>query len=82
MLSSVPSLFWGIGALVWVPMSIGIGKRPVFLICTLLLMIATLWAALSKTIASHLGARCMQGFAGSIGPSVVNTSCALHEGNR
>ncbi|KAL3417482.1 major facilitator superfamily transporter [Phlyctema vagabunda] len=71
MLSSIPSMFWGVGALVWVPLSVAIGKRPVFLFCAVLLSLSTFWAAVSRSLYSHLGARCVQGFAGSISPSTM-----------
>ncbi|CZT45797.1 uncharacterized protein RSE6_06150 [Rhynchosporium secalis] len=68
-LSSLPSLFWGIGAVIWVPLSMAVGRRPVFIICTLLLTISTLMAALSQDFHTHLTARCLQGSAAAISPS-------------
>ncbi|CZR67367.1 uncharacterized protein PAC_17266 [Phialocephala subalpina] len=70
-LSSVPCLFWGIGALIWVPLSIAIGRRPVFLLCSLLLTLSTLMAAVSRSFYMHLIARCLQGIAGGISPSTM-----------
>src|SRR3954469_9382392 len=72
-LSSIPALFWGIGALAWVPLSMAIGRRPVFLLCALLLTLSTLMAALSHNFYTHLAARCLQGIAGSISPSTVSS---------
>ncbi|KUJ06922.1 major facilitator superfamily transporter [Mollisia scopiformis] len=70
-LSSVPCIFWGIGALTWVPLSLVIGRRPVFLICTILLTFSTYLAAVSQTFYVHLLARCLQGTAGAISPSTM-----------
>ncbi|KAL2071007.1 hypothetical protein VTL71DRAFT_14033 [Oculimacula yallundae] len=70
-LSSVPCLFWGIGALIWVPLSMAIGRRPVFIFCTVLLTLSTLMAAFSQSFYTHLLARCLQGIAGSISPSTM-----------
>ncbi|EKD20957.1 uncharacterized protein L3040_004576 [Drepanopeziza brunnea f. sp. 'multigermtubi'] len=70
-LASVPSLFWGIGALIWMPISMAIGRRPVFIICTILLFLSTLIAAISNGYYMHLTARCVQGIAGSISPSTM-----------
>jgi MFS family permease len=72
MLSSIPCIFWGLGALTWVPLSLIIGRRAVFLICTILLTLSTLTAAVSQTFYLHLLARCLQGAACSISPSTVS----------
>ncbi|TVY81185.1 putative MFS-type transporter [Lachnellula suecica] len=71
MLSSIPCLFWGIGAVIWVPLCLAIGRRPVFLLCTLILTGACFVAAVSQSFYVHLTARCMQGLAGAISPSVM-----------
>ncbi|KAH6708746.1 major facilitator superfamily transporter [Leptodontidium sp. MPI-SDFR-AT-0119] len=71
LLSSVPSLFWGIGALIWVPLSMAIGRRPVFIFCSILLTLSTAMAGFSRNFRTHLAARCFQGFAGSISPSTM-----------
>lgn len=73
LLSSVPSLFWGIGALIWVPLSMAIGRRPVFIFCSILLALSTAMAGFSRNFRTHLAARCFQGFAGSISPSTVSS---------
>ncbi|KAG4440385.1 hypothetical protein IFR05_004125 [Cadophora sp. M221] len=70
-LSSIPCLFWGIGALIWVPLSMAIGRRPVFILCALLLALSTLMAGFSRNFYTHLAARCLQGIAGSISPSTM-----------
>ncbi|PQE28797.1 major facilitator superfamily transporter protein [Rutstroemia sp. NJR-2017a WRK4] len=60
-----------VGALIWVPVSLAIGRRPVFLFCTVLLTLATLMAAFSQSFNTHLAARCFQGLAGAVSPSTM-----------
>jgi len=71
------SLFTGLGAFVWVPLSLAIGRRPVFLLCNLFLIFGTIGGSLSRNYYQHLLATCCQGFALSIMPSLVCTSLHL-----
>ncbi|RDW66850.1 MFS transporter-14 [Coleophoma crateriformis] len=70
-LAFIPCIAWGVGALIWVPLSTVLGRRPVFLFCTILLTFATILAAISQSFYTHLLARCLQGIAGSISPSIA-----------
>ncbi|KAH7016719.1 major facilitator superfamily transporter [Ilyonectria destructans] len=64
LLVSAPStLFLGLGALLWVPLSLALGRRPVFLLACLFLMLGSLVAAIANKFYLLLAATCIQGFA-------------------
>ena len=71
-LSSYPTLFLGIGALLWIPLSLAIGRRPVFLFSTVTLFIGTIWAVLSPSFYHLLIAVCLQGFGAGTTLSAVS----------
>lgn len=62
-LTVCPTLFVGIGAFIWTPLSVAIGRRPVFLICVTLLTIGAVVAATAKDFNALLGAIGIQGIA-------------------
>ncbi|CZR66403.1 uncharacterized protein PAC_16304 [Phialocephala subalpina] len=62
-LQSAPTLFMGLGAFLWIPMSLALGRRPVFLICTVLLTLSTTWASVASNFYQLLIAVCLQGLA-------------------
>lgn len=57
------TLFIGIGAFIWTPLSVAIGLRPVFLICIVVLIIGAIVAATAKDFNTLLGAVSIQGLA-------------------
>ncbi|KAF2726616.1 MFS general substrate transporter [Polyplosphaeria fusca] len=48
-LASTPVLFIGLGAIIWVPLTLALGRRPVFLLATTTLMLSTVGAGCSRT---------------------------------
>jgi hypothetical protein len=60
---TAPTLFMAIGALVWVPLTIGMGRRPVFLFASVVLLVATLGAGYAQTFPQLLGCVCFLGLA-------------------
>ncbi|KAH6693361.1 major facilitator superfamily transporter [Leptodontidium sp. MPI-SDFR-AT-0119] len=70
-LLSAPTLCMGIGAFIWIPLSLAVGRRPVLLLGSLMLLLATLWAGVSKTFFSLLAAQCFQGLAAGAASSVT-----------
>lgn len=60
-LASYPSLCMGIGNFLFVPLSMAVGRRAVFLFNNVLMLAAIIWAAKSVDFTSHLAARCLQG---------------------
>jgi MFS family permease len=61
----------GIGAFVWVPLSLAIGRRPVFLLCAAILLLGTVWAAIAGSFYQLLAAICLQGLAEGLATSTV-----------
>lgn len=73
LLVSAPStLFLGLGALFWVPLSLALGRRPVFLLACLCLMLGSLVAAVANKFNLLLVATCIQGFAAGFALSTVS----------
>ncbi|CZR67806.1 uncharacterized protein PAC_17705 [Phialocephala subalpina] len=70
-LVSAPTLFMGVGAFVWVPLTLAIGRRPVFLIATTLLLAAAIWAGLAHKFYELLVSVCLMGFAGGFAISAA-----------
>ncbi|KAH6644801.1 major facilitator superfamily domain-containing protein [Boeremia exigua] len=60
-LSTAPTLFMGFGALLWVPLSLGMGRRPVFLIASLMMSLATIGAGHSANFSQLLTCLCFLG---------------------
>ncbi|KAF9695391.1 hypothetical protein EKO04_006691 [Ascochyta lentis] len=60
-LVTAPTLFIGFGALLWVPLSLGMGRRPVFLISTLMMLLATIGAGYAGTFHQLLTCLCFLG---------------------
>ncbi|KAF2827697.1 MFS general substrate transporter [Ophiobolus disseminans] len=58
---TVPTLLMGVGAFVWVPLTIGVGRRPAFLLSSLVTVIATLCAGFAKTFEQLLACVCFLG---------------------
>jgi MFS family permease len=64
----------GIGAFIWVPLSLALGRRPVFLLAALLTFIATLGAGYARTIGELLVYVCLLG----MGEAFALTSVCQH----
>ncbi|PYI14942.1 putative MFS transporter [Aspergillus violaceofuscus CBS 115571] len=64
-------LFLSIGNLFWVPLAAKFGKRAALLVSMALQAGALVWCATATSFSSLLAARCVQGFAGAAGESIV-----------
>ncbi|KAI4653594.1 hypothetical protein J4E93_001360 [Alternaria ventricosa] len=56
-----PTMLMGIGCLLWVPVSIGLGRRPTILIATMVVLAAMVWAGQAQTFCSLVAAVCFLG---------------------
>lgn len=78
-----PILVLGLANFFWVPMSNYFGKRPVFVVATLLLCVSYLWGALAQSFASLVWSNIVAAFAGSASEAVaaglVNDLFYTHE---
>ncbi|KAK5744816.1 hypothetical protein LTR17_001893 [Elasticomyces elasticus] len=70
-LTTYPSLVMACGSFVILPLAIMYGRRPVFLGCCALLLGSTIGAAMSKSFATHMACRILQGFATGATESVL-----------
>jgi len=86
MLATLPLLTNGVSSYFLVPLSIAIGRRPLLILCGLLAWVGGLWAGMSKSLDSHLAARCLQGLgAGAVEaliPLMVQDIVFIHNRNR
>ena len=82
-LMTFPTLFMGIGNLIGMPLALAIGRRPVFLLSCLVLVLACILCATQKTYEWHLAARMILGLAAgqseALCPLMVQESFFLHE---
>jgi MFS family permease len=62
----------GVGNFLFVPISMMVGRRAVFLFSNILMLAAIIWAAKSDNFTSHLAARCLQGLTCGISDCLVN----------
>ncbi|KAI9813841.1 MAG: hypothetical protein M1827_003631 [Pycnora praestabilis] len=78
-----PVLVLGLGNFFWVPVALYLGKRPVFVVALLVLLLSNTWAAVSRSFGSLLGSRIVAAFVGSsteaLGAAIVNDIFFLHE---
>ena len=70
-LTTAPTLFMGIGAFIWVPLSLALGRRPVFLLAALIEFLAVLGAGYSQTFYQLLGCLCLLGMSEGLALSLV-----------
>ncbi|KAL7776168.1 hypothetical protein CFE70_006581 [Pyrenophora teres f. teres 0-1] len=66
-----PTLAMGMGCLLWVPLSIGMGRRPTLLIATAVVILATLWAGEAKSFRQLVAAVCFIGLGEGLSLSLV-----------
>lgn len=77
------ALLQGMGNLVWMPLIIKYGRRPVYLASFTIYTATAIWAGVSTTYASELAARIIMGFAAGSGeclaPLTISDTFFLHE---
>ncbi|KZL72792.1 major facilitator superfamily transporter [Colletotrichum tofieldiae] len=85
LLASLPVLVIGFSNLILVPMAISVGRRPVVLITGVLAIIGCVWAGNSRSLPSHLLARCVQavgaGTVESLIPFILQDMVFVHQRN-
>ncbi|OJJ07523.1 hypothetical protein ASPVEDRAFT_155358 [Aspergillus versicolor CBS 583.65] len=82
-LMTYPTLFMGIGNLIGMPVAIGVGRRIVLLVSTIILVVGAILCALEKTYEWHLWSRCVVGLAAgqseALVPMITQEIFFLHE---
>ncbi|KAF2770843.1 major facilitator superfamily transporter [Teratosphaeria nubilosa] len=85
LLASLPVLVMGVCNLIFVPLAISCGRRPVLLGCGIIAIIGAIWAGCSQSLGSHLGARCLQalgaGTVESLIPFIIQDLVFVHQRN-
>lgn len=61
----------GIGAFLWIPLSLAIGRRPVLLLASLVVLVSTICAGVERNFYLLLVALCFQGLGAGAWTSVV-----------
>lgn len=70
-LMTYPSMFMGIGNIISVPIALAIGRRPVFMFSTLLLIFSAVLCAFAKDYTWHFSARLVLGLAAGQSEALV-----------
>ncbi|EXF83638.1 major facilitator superfamily transporter [Colletotrichum fioriniae PJ7] len=82
-LLTYPTLFMGIGNLFSMPLCVTIGRRPVFLMSLVLLVLSGLWCAFSTSLSSHIAGRNFYSIAAgqseALAPFIIEEIHFLHE---
>ena len=78
-----PALFMALGNLFSMPLSVALGRRPVFLASLVLLLVASIWCAKATTLSSHIAGRDVLSLAAgqseALAPLIVEEIHFLHE---
>ncbi|KAL8388916.1 hypothetical protein RB595_009019 [Gaeumannomyces hyphopodioides] len=65
-IGAVPTLFMGIGCLVWMPMSLWLGRRPVLILCAGVMPVASLLSGISTSFGMYIISIALQGLANGV----------------
>lgn len=80
---AIPALGLSLGPLLWASPADIIGRRPIFILGTIMAFAATIGAALAPTYPSYMAARFFQGFgvspAANVGLAIINDLFFEHE---
>lgn len=80
---AIPALGLSLGPLIWSSPADIIGRRPIFILGTIMALAATIGAALAPTYSSYMAARFFQGFgvspASNVGLAIINDVFFEHE---
>ncbi|KAK2610218.1 hypothetical protein N8I77_003668 [Diaporthe amygdali] len=82
-LLTYPTLFMGIGNLFSMPLSVTVGRRPVFLASLVLMIVSGIWCAFSGSLSSHIAGRNFYSIAAgqseALAPFIIEEIHFLHE---
>lgn len=85
-LATWPAFYMGVGNLLAIPVAHAVGRRPVYLLATILLAFGCLWCAKSKSLGSHIAGRNVMsiaaGQAEALCPIIVQEIFYLHQRGR
>jgi MFS family permease len=82
-LATWPAFYMGVGNLLAIPVAHAVGRRPVYLLSTIVLSFGCLWCAYSGSLESHIAGRDVMsiaaGQAEALCPIIVQEIFYLHE---
>ncbi|KAF2215305.1 hypothetical protein CERZMDRAFT_105090 [Cercospora zeae-maydis SCOH1-5] len=82
-LMTYPTMFMGVGNLVFMPLAMAIGRRPIYLLSCIILIAAGIGAGYVETYEQHLGVRMILGFAAgqseALVPMMIQEVHFIHE---
>jgi MFS family permease len=85
LLGALPLLMIGVCNLFFIPLAISMGRRPVLLITGLIALGGIVWAGESRSLQSHIAARCVQavgaGTVESLIPFIIQDMIPVHQRN-
>lgn len=85
-LLTYPTLFMGIGNLIAMPLALTIGRRPVFIVTLIILVVSGIGCAFSKSLSGHIAGRDIMSLAAgqseALCPMIIQEIHFLHERGR
>lgn len=85
-LMTYPTLFMGVGNLIAMPLALAMGRRPVFIVSLIILVLAGLWCTISTSLASHIAGRNIMSLAAgqseALAPMMIQEIFFLHQRSR
>ena len=69
---SGPTLFMGLGGFIWILISVAVGRRAVFLLCTAITLLTIISAGLARNFYQLLVAMCFIGLVTGMSTSMVS----------
>lgn len=86
LLATIPMLSNGVATYLLVPLSMGIGRRPVMLLTAFLAWVSGFWAGASQSLTEHIAARVFHGLGSgtveALIPLIIQDFTFLHQRNR
>jgi MFS family permease len=69
-----------VGCIVFVPIALRIGRRPVYIVTSLIMLGAAIWQAKMYTVGDMIGANAISGLAGAVNEAIFQvTVCFVQE---
>lgn len=70
-----------VGCLLIIPFALKFGRRPVYIISTLVCMLCAIWQAVMRSYASYISANLISGLAGAVSETLVQMTvrCPGHD---
>ncbi|EDU44724.1 major facilitator superfamily transporter [Pyrenophora tritici-repentis] len=75
-LATWPAFFMGVGNLLAIPIAHAVGRRPIYLLSTIVLALTSAWCAQSTSLSSHIAGRDVMSIAAERG-NVIAWFCAI-----